>query len=156
MIIKESDLFKGVSIGALEKIASLCREKAFGAGEVIFRRGDPAESFYVLQEGQVDVFVSGQGESGIHFVMSTPGDLFGFMALAEPPVHVATATAISRVKAVQVPMDAVQRLIDSPTSDALVFLRNLVTLLAKRLRRAYGLVAEEVARETAPEIKSYG
>lgn len=156
MIIKEAELFKGVALETLDMISSFCHERLFKGSEVIFREGEAATSFFILEEGQVDVWVPGRGGTGIHFVVNAPGEVFGFMALAEPPVHVATATAITEVKAVDVPVEVVQKVLEAPTRDSLVLLKNLVRLLAQRLRRAYGLVAEEVARETAPAIQSYG
>lgn len=156
MILKEADLFKGVDLNVLEEIASRCRERIFKGAEVIFGEGEEAQSFFILEEGQVDVWVSGRGSTGIHFVVNNPGDVFGFMALADPPVHVATATAITQTKALEVPTEAIQGLLENPTKDSLTFLKNLVRLLAQRLRKAYGLVAEEVAREVAPPIQSYG
>ncbi len=156
MIVKETDLFKGVSVENLEKIASLCEEMSFKPQELIFKSGDKAEGIYILEEGQVDVFVPGPTGGGIHFVISKPGEIFGFMALAEPPVHVASATATSEAKAVKVPLEVLENLISHPSPDALIFLKNLVALLAQRLRLAYGLVAEEVSRETAAYVPSYG
>jgi len=156
MIVKETDLFKGVSVENLEKIASQCEEMRFKPQELIFKSGDKAEGIYILEEGQVDVFVTGPTGGGIHFVISKTGEIFGFMALTEPPIHVASATATSEVKAVKVPLEVLEKLISHPSPDALIFLKNLVALLAQRLRLAYGLVAEEVSRETAAYVPSYG
>jgi CRP-like cAMP-binding protein len=156
MIVKETDLFKGLSVESLEKIASQCEEMRFKPQEVIFKSGEKGEGIYILEEGQVDVFVPGPTGGGIHFVISKPGEIIGFMALAEPPIHVASATATSEVKVVKVPLEVLENLISHPSQDALIFLKNLVVLLAQRLRLAYGLVAEEVSRETAPYVPSYG
>lgn len=156
MIVKETELFKGISLEALERIASASEQKEFKAREVIFTVGDEATGLYVLEEGKVDVHIPAEGRSGIHFLLSDPGEVFGFMALADPPVHVSTAIALSDTKALKVPVEALMRLLATPSADGLILARNLLRVLAQRLKKAYQLVASEIITEAEMKIVSYG
>jgi CRP-like cAMP-binding protein len=52
MIVKETDLFKGLSVEILEKIASQCEEMRFKPQEVIFKSGEKGGGIYILEEGK--------------------------------------------------------------------------------------------------------
>lgn len=120
MIVKEAELFKGISVDILERIASASEQKQFKAKEVIFKVGDEASGLYVLEEGKVDVHIPAEGRSGIYFLLSDPGEVFGFMALVDPPVHVSTATALSDTKALKIPVEVLLRLLSSPSPDGMI------------------------------------
>jgi CRP/FNR family cyclic AMP-dependent transcriptional regulator len=83
--------FKG---DELDKLLSHIQLYAYAAGEPIFRRGDPAEAFYIIHEGHIRILlnrhwlwlVRKQARLG-------PGDLFGEMALLENRPHSAKAVA---------------------------------------------------------------
>jgi NTE family protein len=49
--------FRNLPAGTLEAIAARLRQESFAAGEVIFRQGEPSDSMYLVQSGQVDVVV---------------------------------------------------------------------------------------------------
>lgn len=156
MIVKEAELFKGISVEVLERIASASEHKEFKAKEVIFKVGDEASGLYVLEDGKVDVYIPAEGRSGIHFLLSDPGEVFGFMALADPPVHVSTATAVSDTKALKIPVEVLLKLLSTPSPDGMVLARNLLRVLAQRLKKAYQLVASEILTEAEIKIVSYG
>jgi CRP/FNR family transcriptional regulator, cyclic AMP receptor protein len=60
----------------------------FAANEVIFREGEPGEAMYVIQEGEVDLWLND------HLLETAgPGDIFGEMALLDPTARNVTAIA---------------------------------------------------------------
>jgi len=156
MIIKEAELFKGVSQRALEEIAAVSEEESCEVGADLFRSGEEAENFFVLEEGRVDVLIAEGDHGGVHFMVSTPGEVFGLSALVEPYVYATTAKCMAPCKVLRVPREAVERVLEREPSDGVILLKNLVKLIAQRLRSAYNDLSGKVAMETAPSVPSYG
>jgi predicted MFS family arabinose efflux permease len=78
----------------LEQLARACADEACPAGTVIIREGDPADSFYVLRSGQVDVSARGEGAQPKHLRTMSAGSYFGEIGLLEQIPRTATVTAI--------------------------------------------------------------
>ena len=60
----------------------------FSAGAVVFEQGEPGDSFYLVESGEVAIT---QGK--VHLATLGPRDYFGELALLEDDVRKATATA---------------------------------------------------------------
>jgi CRP/FNR family transcriptional regulator, cyclic AMP receptor protein len=67
------------------------------AGETIFKEGDPATEFYVIQSGRVGIQLGNR----LLDILET-NDSFGEMALIDPAPRSATAIATTDVKLVPV------------------------------------------------------
>jgi len=65
----------------LEGIVKVLKEKTVPRKTIIFREGDPGDSFYIIHSGKIRVFLT--GEDGVKTELSVlgPGDSFGEMAL---------------------------------------------------------------------------
>lgn len=99
--------------------------KEFKAGEIIFRQGDAATEFYVVQSGKVDIRLGNR-------LLGTVGDrdIFGEMALIDTAPRSATAVAASDVKLVAVGEKQFLFLVSQTPHFAL----NVMRTLARRLR----------------------
>jgi CRP-like cAMP-binding protein len=99
--------------------------KEFKAGEVIFREGDAATEFYVVQSGKVDIRLGNR-------LLGTVGDrdIFGEMALIDVAPRSATAVAATDVKLVAVGEKQFLFLVSQTPHFAL----NVMRTLARRLR----------------------
>ncbi|MBF0212744.1 MAG: cyclic nucleotide-binding domain-containing protein, partial [Magnetococcales bacterium] len=72
----------------------------FQPGEVIFRQGEPARSMYVIQKGRVEIVM--ESEFGPRHLNSLKdGDIFGEVALFAEKARIATARAVTEVRALQ-------------------------------------------------------
>jgi NTE family protein len=56
--------FRNLPTEALEAIAARLRRQSFASGEVVFRKGEPSDSMYLVRSGQVDVVL--EGDVGVH------------------------------------------------------------------------------------------
>jgi CRP-like cAMP-binding protein len=99
--------------------------KEFKAGEVIFRQGDAASEFYVVQSGKVDIRLGNRllGTVGDH-------DIFGEMALIDAAPRSATAVAATDVRLIAVG----ERQFLFMVSQTPHFALNVMRTLARRLR----------------------
>jgi CRP/FNR family cyclic AMP-dependent transcriptional regulator len=112
-----------VDFGILAGAGAPVRE--FKSGEVIFKLGDPASEFFVIQSGKVDIRLGNRllGTLSDH-------DIFGEMALIDAAPRSATAIAASDVKLVPVAEKQFLFLVSRTPHFAL----NIMRVLARRLR----------------------
>jgi len=79
--LRETAVFRDMPEDTLEEIAGVAETKEFPAGTLVFRKDDPADSFWIVNSGKVRVFLT--DEEGIETTLSQlgPGQSFGEMAL---------------------------------------------------------------------------
>jgi CRP/FNR family transcriptional regulator, cyclic AMP receptor protein len=71
--------------------------RRYGDGEVLFRQGDAADGAYVVKQGKVRIFRSGDGhETGLGVI--GPGQMFGEMGLVDERPRSASAAAVGEVE----------------------------------------------------------
>jgi CRP/FNR family transcriptional regulator, cyclic AMP receptor protein len=99
--------------------------REFKAGEVIFKLGDAASEFFVIQSGKVDIRLGNRllGTVSDH-------DIFGEMALIDDEPRSATAVAVTDVELVPVSEKQFLFLVSQTPFFALKVMR----VLARRLR----------------------
>ena len=87
MYVETAYLFQGISAETREKILAAGSEESHAPGAYLFRQGEAADYFYILQEGRVRLSV---GEKGLlAYVAGAPGDIMGWSSLAENPTYTA-------------------------------------------------------------------
>jgi len=69
----------------------------YDAGQYVFRAGDPASTFYVIQSGEAEVVRSVDGQERVIAVLK-PGDFFGEKALAENRPRTSSIRARTRLE----------------------------------------------------------
>ena len=99
--------------------------KEFKAGEVIFRQGDAATEFYVVQSGKVDIRLGNRLLGTV-----SDRDIFGEMALIDAAPRSATAVAATDVRLVAVG----EKQFLFMGSQTPHFALNVMRTLARRLR----------------------
>ena len=99
--------------------------KEFKTGDIIFRQGDAATEFYVVQSGKVDIRLGNR-------LLGTVGDrdIFGEMALIDAAPRCATAVAATDVRLVAVGEKQFLFMVSQTPHFAL----NVMRTLARRLR----------------------
>ena len=98
-ILRDVPLFHGLSDDSLELIAGCGSNVHFHEGEVLFREGDPADTFYVIRHGAValEMFVPARGPVTIETMQS--GEVLGWSWLFAPYRWQFDARALQDVRA---------------------------------------------------------
>jgi len=92
--LRSCQLFTGLPLPDLEQIAAITTVKPVEKGAYLFREGDPAQGFYIVQNGAVNVHrVSAAGKEQIIHIFRT-GDSFAEVALASDRGYPADARAL--------------------------------------------------------------
>jgi CRP-like cAMP-binding protein len=56
-IIKQLELFDGLTQDELFQVADICEEKRFHRGDLITKQGEPGEEFYIVTEGFTEILL---------------------------------------------------------------------------------------------------
>lgn len=93
--IREIPLFEEISDQQIFAISRDMVKRRFRQGECIFREGDPGEVLYILQSGQIRIYVHGEtsGTETSVILFGHPGDIFGELAVVDGLPRSANAIA---------------------------------------------------------------
>lgn len=102
-----------MSSEALAETAAKLAQKSFAAGETVIREGDPADRFYVIQSGMVEVSRDGKTLSRLG-----PGMFFGEVGLLTEQPRNATVRAVEDVELLSLEKSAFASMVSrsQPTS----------------------------------------
>ena len=109
----------------------ILERQGFGAGEVIFRAGEPPRCAYLIQSGAVDIVIARGGKDAVVDSL-TAGDLLGEMALVDAQPRSATAVAKQATNCVVITRTDFERRLEK--SDP--FVRSMIKMLVRRLRKS--------------------
>jgi CRP-like cAMP-binding protein len=96
----------------LEALAEGLAPKSFGRGEVLVKQGDEGDSFFVIEQGRVEVLLA-PDEGGVEASVAVLGsrDFFGEMSLLAGDRRTATVKAIEDVRVVIIAKETFARII---------------------------------------------
>jgi CRP/FNR family transcriptional regulator len=93
--LRSCQLFAGLPAADISMLAEMVIPKHLDTGDYLFHKGEPAEGFYVIQKGAINVHrVNAAGKEQVIHVFR-PVETFAEAALASPVGYPADARAIS-------------------------------------------------------------
>lgn len=105
-------LLEGMEPYERSKVADALRTEKFGAGEAIVNQGDPADKFYIVEDGEAIAtksFVAGQIPQEV--MQYKPGDYFGELALLHNEPRAANVVAKGAVRCLVLDRRSFKRLL---------------------------------------------
>lgn len=154
-------LLESVPAEDVRQLLSAARRRTFRSGEVVFHRGDPADSLHLVSKGRFKVQVMTPLGEPATIAIRGPGDSFGEIAITGPEAkRSATIEALEDAETFCVTDGEFQRLRrEHPAIDRLIigFLANEVRMLNDRLLEALYLPVEKrVLRRLVELAELYG
>jgi len=135
MIIRETELFKGMNFKELQIIAGICSEESYQKGTVIFRQNDPAKSLLILEEGAVDLIVQNGGT--LTYEITEPGEVLGWSSMLENGRYTASVICATDLKAVKIDKHKLDRIFKLHPDVGLKVIKRLAAVFTRRLSNAY-------------------
>jgi len=134
------ELLAGLPWPALRRLAARAQRRAFRAGEIVFREGEPGDNLHVVTRGLLSV-VRPSRDPGLVLHRLGPGDVFGEVGVLNSARRLASIVAVDASETVEVckeDLDAV--LADDPRA-----MRHMLGTLALSLT----LAKEELSRHNS-------
>jgi CRP/FNR family transcriptional regulator len=149
--LRRCPLFSGLSARDTGLFAAGARAIEAGRGETVFREGERADGFYVVESGQVRLYKSAPGgrEQTLHVV--EPGGTFGDAAVFYGGTYPASAVATRPSRLVYVDGGRFLELVESRPALAL----EIMASLSQRLREFAGLIEALSLREVSSRLAKY-
>ncbi|NWF67813.1 MAG: cyclic nucleotide-binding domain-containing protein [Chloroflexi bacterium] len=150
-VLKQADIFFELTNTQLELVASICAERHFQAGDVIFEENTPGNELYIIASGEVNIVVDpsviGKESSGGPVPIATlrRGQSFGEVSLVDEGLRSAGARCAKEdTHLIVIPRDKLMLLCDTYPQLGYRLMRNLAADLAMKIRHTDLQVREQI------------
>jgi CRP/FNR family transcriptional regulator, cyclic AMP receptor protein len=153
-ILRRTDLLRSAPDEVIDAVATASRLRVFRRGQVVFTRGDPSDTLFVVISGRVKVVVRSADGGELTLTIIQPGGVFGELGIADGGPRSADADALDECQLLLVPFETVQGICarEPPVVQALL---NSTTATLRRLTEAASdLVFLDLPRRVAKVLLS--
>lgn len=142
MIIREIELFEGMDEAGIEtELSKIMESFSVEEGQAIIHEGDPADYFYILQSGELEVSLAGKGR-GTH-TANRPGEAVGWSSLAGRETYSADVVSRKPSKLVRIHKEKFDVVMRTHPLFGLLFYKRLSRSIGERLIQSYQLLEEK-------------
>lgn len=128
------ELFNGIAAGTIAALAALARRERYQPSAVLYRPGDPAEDFFVLDSGRVEFLIGRGDRTAPGGFMLRKGEVFGWAALLEgTPARIASARCLEASSVLRINGRAALRVLEGDPAAGFTVMRRLAALIARYL-----------------------
>lgn len=161
-ILRQVDIFYGLSKDGLEKVAQVCREEKYKRGDIIVKENTPSNELYVITEGVVEIVIDPNllGSATIHTEPAIianlwPGQTFGEVGLVDRGMRSASARAASDEATLRaISREDLVRLCEEDTGFGYLLMRNIASDLAFKIRNTDLMLRERLVWASRPRGSS--
>lgn len=93
-IIKQVELFAGLSQKNLKQVANLCKTRTFKKDEYLVRQGDEGLGIFIITKGRVKVEKKVADGKTLEMATHGPGEFIGEMSVLDGSVRTADVVAV--------------------------------------------------------------
>jgi CRP/FNR family transcriptional regulator, cyclic AMP receptor protein len=140
-ILQTIPLFRELSDAELEALGTLLVERRFPKGSDIVRVDEPGDTFYVIEEGEVDLSLRDAEGRYVPLDRIDAGEFFGELAMLTGEARSATATAVTPVRVWELDRDTFYSFLTAHPTSAI----RVLIVLARRLRDTEHLLQVQVS-----------
>jgi CRP/FNR family transcriptional regulator, cyclic AMP receptor protein len=129
--LSETAVFRDMPPNMVEEISRVVKTRVLPPRTMIFKKGDPGDSFWVIQSGKVRVFRS--DNEGLEITLSKlgAGQSFGEMALLTGESRSASVETIEETQALVLTKDQFDQVMKTHPEVSLTFIKQLSGWLKK-------------------------
>lgn len=141
----------------METIAADFTRREFGAGKVIFYEGDPGQLLYLVESGQVRIFVNGlNGQETSVVLYGRPGEIFGELAIIDGLPRSASAVAVMDTVVHTLSRERFQDFMRQWPQLALNFMQALTKKVRYNTKQVDSLASMDISRRLARKLLELG
>lgn len=123
--------FEELSDDDIHSISKYCTDKVIEPGQILFYEGDPADMFYIIMSGEVEVWKAFGTDDEDMLAVHGHGKLFGEMALIDNMPRSATVKTRTHTMLLQIGEHDFQNMIRENSSVAFSIVRSLSSMVRK-------------------------
>jgi len=119
----------------LEKIGMVTQKNTYKKGDVIYKKGDPAQKFFVVSKGVVSLREFQPGDTiGIAFETRSAGEVFGVASLMPTKTYTLTAVCQDDTELLEVDVKGSEEIIQWAPSVGYIFMKEVAQIYFERYR----------------------
>jgi CRP/FNR family transcriptional regulator, cyclic AMP receptor protein len=130
-------------------LARVIDELKIPAGQTLFQAGDPGDSLFIVQSGEVELFIKDTAGQKIVLTTANVGDMFGELAMLDSGPRTATALALTDSDVLVLDRDDLILLFQRRPDAAL----HMLAALSGLTRKADELLRTRVSRNVNEEME---
>ena len=130
-------------------LAASMQERVVVNGEVLFRAGDPGDSMFIVQSGQVELFVKDTAGQKIVLHIAECPEHFGELSLLDGGSRTASATVLQAGVLLVLDREDLQQLFRKRPDSAL----DMLAAMGRMTRKANALLQQRVSRNVNEEVE---
>jgi CRP/FNR family transcriptional regulator/CRP/FNR family cyclic AMP-dependent transcriptional regulator len=138
-MLQKVPLFSRLTGQELEVLALSLGKRTFGKGTIIFHKGSPGRSLYIIESGRVRIFLLSSSGQEISVNVYGPGAVFGELALLDGLPRSAGAVVMEKAVVHTLYRDDFWQFLDASPGMAMSIIRDLVS----RLRYTTALMEQQ-------------
>jgi len=100
--ITQQDLFGVLTPDYVHAISDVAEKVTVEAGETVYRKGDPAEFFYIVQRGEITLRLPGKEEVSVQIAQLSRGAVFGSCFAFSRASYAVTAQATENTELLKI------------------------------------------------------
>jgi CRP-like cAMP-binding protein len=131
MFLKQSDVFKDMRQEAIHEISEIAVEESHDPGSALFYAGEPADRFYILVEGKVQITIGKTQRR--EYVVGNLGEAFGWSSVVGNNAYTAEARCLTPTKLLKINKSDLENVFDKHERSGRKFYMSLARQLGQRL-----------------------
>jgi uncharacterized membrane protein len=144
-------LFEQLDEGDREVLAGVVDTTQLQPGQTLFQAGEPGESLFVVQSGEIELFIKDTAGQKIVLTVSRAGDVFGELSLLDSGPRTATAVALTESELLVLDRGDLMLLFQKKPDAAL----HMLSAMGGMTRRADELLRTRVSRNVNEEMQEH-
>jgi len=132
-------------------LAKVIDELRLPQGHTLFQAGDPGDSLFIVQAGEIELFIKDTAGQKIVLTTAGPGDMFGELAMLDSGPRTATALALNDSEVLVLDRDDLILLFQRRPDAAL----HMLAALSGLTRKADELLRTRVSRNVNEEMEEH-
>ncbi|MCU1266545.1 MAG: hypothetical protein JWM21_2863 [Acidobacteria bacterium] len=132
-----------------QELAEVVDELKVPEGHTLFQAGDPGDSLFIVQSGEIELFIKDTAGQKIVLTTAQNGDMFGELAMLDTGPRTATAVALTDTEVLILDRDDLVLLFQKKPESAL----HMLAALSGLTRKADELLRTRVSRNVNEEME---
>lgn len=139
MYLNQGDLFWGMDKDFVKEAMDIATKENLEEGQVMFKEGDPAESFYILVKGRIKLTLGEKSREV--YVAYQPGEIIGWSSLIGRESLSATAQCLEPTIISKVNRQRFLDILGKYPADGATLFQRVAAMLGNRLVHLYPSIA---------------